>query len=259
MAEEGIAPITYRLMIFIDRDTDVTAKATVRGLTNPTGSGNTNVQTRTFHLFSAIKPLEIRESIYTAIVAQEPNSIDCESFRETTKAIWCPSFLPNTCRTSRAILNEAAPVFIRNSVFQVRRYYSGTYQSSTFLATLDNGFQSIRELNFSAFCDFPGINNVEPRSVDQFQKITENEDIELMARCPGLHTLHLAMQPTSLVERRQSTNCCMMSPGFGSPCYEKYDPIPLDQLVQHYALEGIFRCGGLRKIVFEYTNHMATE
>jgi hypothetical protein len=216
-----------------------------------------DMQTHTFHPFSRIDALEIREAIYAAIVAQEPKIVDFEDFRFTTKAIWCPSFLPNICRTLRAILKEVAPVVIRNFVFQVSNY-SGNLLLHAFLGTLDKGFQSVRELHFNMFYYFNNFKAMHPvPGLHDRIFNTGNADIEIMVLCPGLHTVQLAMHVIRLVQG--TTRPFQMCRGVVliSDHPDSYEPVPINDLVQRYGLEQIFGCEGLRKIAFKYTDNTA--
>ena len=111
----------------------------------PTSSMVTD-SNRTFHPFLRISALESREAIYTAyfhaLTGGWPLVINFDHFRSITKAIWCPPFLPSLCRTSHNVLQESAPVFIRNSIFVVWGW-PNNYLLTSFLKTLGNGFASV--------------------------------------------------------------------------------------------------------------------
>jgi hypothetical protein len=93
------------------------------------------------------------------------------------------------------------------------------------------GFAAVRNIHFTAFHWFPGVDNVDNHV---------NADLELMARCTGLKkicfTLHASMVMSRYVEQPHDVH---------------YELKSVQEIVKHYDFEQIFRCASLKEITVD--------
>ncbi|KAF2251436.1 hypothetical protein BU26DRAFT_518088 [Trematosphaeria pertusa] len=127
-------------------------------------------------------PLEAREMVYEKAMEAGhhfDDTVYVQSYERSSRTR--PRFLPAIYHTSKGILAEAGPVFIRNSIFVVSSYPANQLFTA-FLESLPQnaGFKAVRVLRFQYFDCFPG---GEEHSV--------HADLLLASRCPGLHTISL--------------------------------------------------------------------
>ena len=94
-----------------------------------------------------------------------------------------PTFLPETCRVSKAIRDESAPIFLKSRAFMIP---SKCHAFFVFLSSFpeDEGFTSIRHLKFTSF-------RMMRIGLDQEETYSKaaRAIVELMTRCPRLVTV----------------------------------------------------------------------
>jgi hypothetical protein len=162
------------------------------------GGGNSALNP-TFHYFSRMSALEIRQRIYYFAMEHTFCAVDVESLlywpidaHYVTKHPSIPrAFLPRVCCSSREIFHEAAPVFIANCSFIIRGTPRNEYIQffSNFLATIanDTGFKSVRTLDFQ-WCGFSEVSKGYNPMPDSFR-----DAASLISRCTGLRTLDITL------------------------------------------------------------------
>ncbi|KAF2648414.1 hypothetical protein K491DRAFT_722584 [Lophiostoma macrostomum CBS 122681] len=180
-------------------------------------------------------PLEICEMIIEHAMRADgefDHNIDVQSYISRSRSHSQPIFLPAICFTSEATRAEAAPVYISNTTWKMRGYASNQFLTH-FLESIPNGkgFSAVRNLHFTAFHWFPGVENVDNHV---------NADLELMARCTGLKkicfTFHASMVMSRFINKYYGVHYRLKS---------------VQEIVKHYDFEQIFRCASLREITVD--------
>ncbi|KAF2110451.1 hypothetical protein BDV96DRAFT_604025 [Lophiotrema nucula] len=175
-------------------------------------------------------PTELLDSIYDSLSSGTSTAVDVKEHIDSTT--YNPSFLPQICQTSVETLWDAAPAFIRNAIFETRSFKANRFLHQ-FLESVPNGhgFDSVKRLHFHSFQHFPQNSDLV------------SSDIALMKRCSSLHTVLLNFHVSKLVTPE--------------PRWDPYDegltashPRSVEEIVEHYQLEGLIECAALKKIVF---------
>jgi len=174
-------------------------------------------------------PLELREKVYEEVMRNE-QVLDKIMWltRYTNNNTIFPSFLPMVCFASKGVLEEATPVYIRNTEFVVNSITTNRFLTA-FLESVPNRYDGVKRLSFPWFDCFPGMDE---------EDIDRNLDLELMARCGALNFVDITFHFKRL--RRCGG-------------YDEVLPEPksVPELVTYYNFEQIFDSKNLRKITWD--------
>jgi hypothetical protein len=152
---------------------------------------------------------------------------DCGGAMSTTM----PPFLPPICFTSKQMLSDAVPVYIAGVEWKVRSMRANLWLTE-FLTNLtveangltdEVGFKSLRDIHFSSFHRFAGV-----------EALGRNLDMELMKRCSGLKTLILTFHVSVMLKTELEPESIV-------------NVKDIREIVDMYGLGDIFLCRSLKK------------
>ncbi|KAF2648415.1 hypothetical protein K491DRAFT_684717 [Lophiostoma macrostomum CBS 122681] len=177
-------------------------------------------------------PLEIREQVFEDAMragGHLDRRVDVWEFQNCFTSVEWTAWLPAVCWASKKTRIEAAPVYIRNVHWVIRRIEANRYFTQ-FLETIpdDKGILAAQHMCFTSFHWFPGI-----------EKCGKNSDIELMSRTTGLTRLLMTFHMEKLTKRAPEDSD------------QYYMPKSVQELVDFYGLQGITRARNVEHIHFD--------
>ncbi|KAF2107643.1 hypothetical protein BDV96DRAFT_653442 [Lophiotrema nucula] len=172
-------------------------------------------------------PVELRQKIYYFAMIPFPETL-FPTWHYGPSASWCPKYLPPICKTSRTILNEAAPIFLQEAKLVCP---GDSREFIQFLGSIPDGkgFRSVRYSRLYRYTSDP---------------IRKSVDLSFERRCSGLQRIGLHLLRSDMFCIQSSTP----DTGRRRTATELIAFLELDKLV--------LECVNLHQVTLYCTNHV---